>query len=119
MSNENATTKKEYDFTIRSDNRNADLRFNGDKIATNWNRWVNGRDDTRWTEWDLYSTESGKFVYVESDVSLWQGESNFVRAEVFVSLNEFREYFLSSRDTLSSFEKEFLSGAGIELVEEI
>jgi len=62
-------------------------------------RWMHGRDSTRWTE--IYRTPVGRYVQIK--VSLWQGESNHV-------------HFIDEHDaayTLSGALEEHISEAGM------
>ena len=111
---------KKKQYRIRTNNRNTDLRFTGEEVASWSNRIIgNGGDSSRWREWDLYKTDSGKFVYIQNDVTLWQGESDRKIAKIFDSLDAVGKYFISKTDRLTTDEKEFLDQCGIELIEDI
>lgn len=59
-----------------------DLKFKGELLASASDRWIAGREQTRWTEIAVYKTESGKYVIAWESITLWQGELNSYRAKV-------------------------------------
>ena len=65
-----------------------DLRFTGEMLANVSNRWLAGREQTRWTEITAYKTESGKYVIAWEFITLWQGEMNTCKATVCGMVSE-------------------------------
>ena len=65
-------------FTIRRDGKK-DLVFDGEKLAD-----VDDSDyqSTRWSEIDIYRTDSGKYVVAQVYRTRWQGEEDSHRADV-------------------------------------
>ncbi len=59
-----------------------DLKFKGELLASASDRWIAGREQTRWTEIAVYKTESGKYVIAWESITLWQGELNGYHAKV-------------------------------------
>ena len=105
---------------IRCDNHREDLVFDGRLMASQDNRWVNGRDQTRYSNLSLYVTDSGKYVYHYEYITLWQGESSTSNVQIYDTLAEFKEAFLADgREMISDFEKDFLAEAGIPLIKRI
>ena len=107
------------EYTIRADNHREDLVFDGELIASGDNSWVNGKNETRYSKLSLYLTTSEKYVYHSEYISLWIGESSTSIVEIYDSLKEFKEAFLTDREGISDFEKDFLKEAGIPLVKRI
>ena len=104
---------------IRADNHLEDISFEGKVIGSWWGKEINGPNSSRWNEWYLYETCSGKIVYRLSYITQWQGESSSVEVHIFDSIAEFKDFFTSDKDTLSNNEKGFLDECGIDLVKEI
>jgi len=62
-----------------------DIAFVGKKVAETSTR---GNSSTRWQEYTVYQTKSGKYVIAGTSISLWQGESNTHHAEVYSNLDD-------------------------------
>lgn len=60
-----------------------DLSFTGELVASASSQWQNGRDQTRWTELEIYLTSGGRWVYSRAYVTRWQGEQGGNEAHVF------------------------------------
>ena len=100
-------------FTLTNDD-SPNLKFKGEKIAEASDHWIQGQDQTRWTELDLYRTEGGKFVCQESGISQWQGESSSHRAAAVETEEEVIKFFGQS-----ALAKEIYSDANINAAVEI
>lgn len=110
VQNDTATPKS---FKVnRTDER--PLRFRGEKIADADGKWLNGRQQTRWTEIRIYRTTGGNLVGVIEDVTLWQGEHGSTAARVCRSEAELIEYLGTSELAKAAYAE-----AEIECVEEI
>ena len=104
---------------IRADNHLEDISFDGEVIGSWGSKETNGPNSSRWEEWTLYKTLSGKFVYEFVYRTLWQGESDDVQVHIFDSIDEFKEFFVYDKDSLSRHEKDFLDECKIEIVKEV
>lgn len=60
-------------ITVERDN-DADLRFEGEQIASASSHHFEGPRNIRWTELSLYRTKGGKLVCSETGCTRWQGE---------------------------------------------
>lgn len=85
-----------------------DLRFLGEILAESSNKWVAGKDKTRWHELTLYRTASGKYVLQDDYWTLWQGEENSRTVEVFNTAEELLEFMIDEEGSLSDLEKQIL-----------
>ena len=74
-------------FTIRRDG-DKDLTFNGLRLGSGSDHESNGSQDSRWSEIDIYRTDSGKYVVAQVYRTQWQGESESHHAEVCESAAE-------------------------------
>ena len=109
------------EYKIMSDNRNETLKFEGKLIGSGSNK---GLKDTRWTTWSLYKSLSGRYIYVHANLTMWEGEKDYVESHIFDSIDKFEEFFIQQCEeinerTLSRYQKEFLEEVGIELIEEV
>lgn len=76
-------------ITVKNDNA-PDLRFTGELMATASSR---SNDTTRWTELELYKTQTGKFVCSEIGYTQWQGERDHYKAKACNSVEEVTQFF--------------------------
>lgn len=76
-------------ITVKNDNA-PDIRFTGELMGT-----ASSRDNntTRWTELELYKTQTGKFVCSETGYTIWQGERDRYNAKVCDSVEEVTQFF--------------------------
>ena len=58
------------------------LRFKGKMLGSASSHWINGVEQNRWTEYEIYKTETGKYVVAISSITCWQGEVNSYQVEV-------------------------------------
>ncbi|MDE2439245.1 MAG: hypothetical protein KGN01_07700 [Patescibacteria group bacterium] len=63
-------------------------KFQGTMQACTSTRWVDGREQTRWTEKTLYTTASGKFVIAMANVTCWEGEQDTYSYDILNNLDE-------------------------------
>jgi hypothetical protein len=63
-------------------------KFKGIWLAGTTTEWAGGRQQSRWTEEDLYLLESGKFLVATVHRTLWQGEQNRYSYEILDSTEE-------------------------------
>ena len=61
---------------------NKDLAFTGVKIGSGSDHEHQGPQNSRWSEIDIYRTDSGKYVVSQVFRTQWQGEENSHRADV-------------------------------------
>ena len=112
-------------FKIRCDNFNEDLVFTGEKIATGGNRSTYGDAQNRYNYYELYRSESGKYIFVDEYVTHWQGETGSRNGYILDSVDDLKLHIIErdgmrpEDDFLSEWEKEFLEEAGIDLVIEV
>jgi hypothetical protein len=59
-----------------------------EELAFVSNRWVAGREQTRWDEKQVVKTVKGKYVLYEGYVTLWQGEESTSKYRVFDTLED-------------------------------
>lgn len=76
-------------ITVKNDNA-PDIRFTGELMEMASSR---SNDTTRWTELELYKTQTGKFVCSEIGYSQWQGERDHYKAKVCNSVEEVTQFF--------------------------
>ena len=101
-------------FTVTRDGKK-DLSFTGVLIGSGSDHEHQGPQNTRWSEIDMYRTDSGKYVVAQVYRTQWQGEEGSRRAEVVGSPAEVLE-LLSWEDeegnnSLSNLAKEALEAA--------
>jgi len=70
-----------------------DVKFSGNIIAFESSRNML-RSDTRWSEYTVYKTESGKIVFFEQSITLWQGEEDKDWVHTFESIEDFKEWVI-------------------------
>lgn len=58
------------------------LRFKGKMLGSASSHRINGVEQNRWTEYEIYKTETGKYVVAISSITCWQGEVNSYQVEV-------------------------------------
>ena len=106
-------------FKIRSDNHVNDLTFVGKSVAYGTERRNNTQTDSRYSSYELFETESGKYVLVDEYTTHWQGEDGSRKAFIFDSINDVKGFIVDDRDSVPEWQKEFLDDCGIFLVKEI
>ena len=72
------------------------VRFKGELLASASGRWFNGVEQTRWTDYDLYKTDTGKYVVAISSITCWQGESDRYQVEVCSTPEEVYNFLTDS-----------------------
>ena len=77
------------------------LRFKGEMLGSASSHWINGVEQNRWTEYEIYKTETGKYVVAITHVTCWQGEVNGYQAEVCNTPEEVYD-FLTDNDGYGS-----------------
>lgn len=100
-------TETASEITLNRDGERK-LKFKGWKLASVNNRWINGVNQTRWQVLTAYKTTGNNYVLCRESVSLWQGESNHLSAEIFKSIDE----FVAEVDGVTDLEKELLDELG-------
>ena len=90
------------------------LRFKGELIGEGGGKWHNGREQTRWTEIEIYRTTGGNLVGVNAYVTLWQGESGTTDARVCKSEAELVEFLGTSEIAKAAYKE-----AGIDIAEDV
>lgn len=88
-----------------------DLKFTGELLATVSNKWVAGKDNTRWHELSLYKAKSGKYVLQRVYVTLWQGELGNHAAAAYDTAEEVLDALTDEDGGLSDLDKELLQEA--------
>ncbi|MCL4473881.1 MAG: hypothetical protein M1455_08090 [Actinobacteria bacterium] len=68
-------------YRVRRDGKK-DLSFTGINIAEASDHEHQGPQNTRWSEIEIYKTDSGKYVVAQVYRTRWQGEEDSHRAEV-------------------------------------
>ncbi len=74
-------TEETKQFTVTRDGKK-DLSFTGVHIAVASDHEHQGPQNTRWSEIDIYRTDSGKYVVAQVYRTRWQGEEDSHRADV-------------------------------------
>jgi hypothetical protein len=69
-----------------------DLSFTGQLVASASSQWVNGKDQTRWNEIEVYQTAGGKWVYSRAYITRWQGEACSNEAHIFETAEQLVDY---------------------------
>lgn len=100
-------------ITVERDN-DADLRFQGEQIASASSYHFEGSRNIRWTELTLYKTAGGKLVAEEVGRTRWQGERTRYSAYVAESSAELVEQM-----GYGWLAKELYDAAGIDYAVEI
>jgi len=101
-------TMKEF---LLTNDGNHDVRFVGEEIAFVAS---DKRNSTRWEEFHLYRTNSGKFVCWNIHRTIWQGEHDSFEVAVFASEPEIIVFF-----GLSDTAKRLYRAAGIDATIEV
>ncbi len=68
-------------FTVTRDGKK-DLQFTGVKIGSGSDHEHQGPQNSRWSEIDIFRTDSGRYVVAQVFRTRWQGEEDSRRAEV-------------------------------------
>lgn len=84
-------------ITVKNDNA-PDIRFTGELMARVKSSPAQAHpsysnNTGRWTELELYKTQTGKFVCLEIGCTQWQGEHNRYNAKVCDSVEEVTQFF--------------------------
>ena len=66
-------------------------RFRGLLVGEADTHWIGEREQTRWTETELYVTEKGKYVLAVEHVTCWQGEMDSYTYSIHDSLDEIED----------------------------
>ena len=90
------------------------LSFIGTEIGNASSRGLNS---TRWSAVAIYQTQGGRFIAQVDDVSLWQGERDYCRAQSFASFGDLVDW-LRCDGELSSVAQEAIENA-VEAVPEL
>ena len=93
-----------------------DLRFTGEHLgkSTSWTH--SGSNNNRWAEIVLYKTKGGKYVSVETYVTLWEGESDSSVVYILDKLEAVLDHF---EEPWEDYVKEFLKNLNILGYEDI
>jgi hypothetical protein len=80
-------------------------------------RWIAGREQTRWSELEVVRTAKGKYVLRDEYVSMWQGEQGSITYTVYDTLDE----LVATLDPTKPLERKLLNKMGLleSLSEEI
>lgn len=73
-----------YKTHTAKDEEGTRYRFRGAKLCGWWNKLIAGREQSRWTEEDLYALEKGGYLIARAHVSMWQGEKDTYEIERFL-----------------------------------
>jgi hypothetical protein len=97
----------------RTDGRRP-LSFEGELLAEVKDRWVSGREHTRWHELRAYRTASGRYVLEVEYVTQWQGEQGSCRAEVYDTMEALVEAVERLEDAPPRLQSLLLEAIGAE-----
>jgi len=89
---ENEKEMEEMEEIVVKRDGERDLAFVGRLIASESTRTNNGPNNSRWNDYSVYRTKSGKYVFADEFTTLWQGEDDQANAGVFNSLEELFKY---------------------------
>lgn len=78
------------EFVLRNDG-NADIAFTGFRLG--WASSIHPKNNKRWTDLNLYVTETGRYICEEIGRSTEPGETNRCTVEVADSLPDVFEFF--------------------------
>jgi len=92
-----------------------DLAFVGRLIASESTRTNNS---SRWNDYSVYKTKSGKYVFSDRFHSMWEGEDDLANAGVYNSLEELFK-FLENTYEMSFVVKSLAEQLGYEMTEHI
>jgi hypothetical protein len=98
------------EYTVTRDGQK-DLRFSGELLAEVNNKWVAGKDNSRWHELSLYKTAGGKYVLHEVFRTQWQGEIDRHGAAVYGTAEEVLDTLTCEDGGLSELDKKLLQRA--------
>jgi len=71
---------------------NRPLRFVGEQIENESTKWINGKQQNRWSEIGLYRTKNNLYVLAINYYTCWQGEQDHYRADIFDSIEDVAAY---------------------------
>jgi len=97
----------------RDEERN--LSFTGRIIADYSDK---GYRDTRWSNYRLYVTVKGKYIFEREDITLWQGEQDGHSAIVFDNSTDLINW-LEKNYGMTDMVKEFAESVGVDISENI
>jgi len=113
-------TEHEQMSVERDGKRN--LSFQGVLIAEEDNRWIAGREGTRWDEYALYRTKGGGFVLAHTYRTLWQGELSSHEAwigDTAEAVLDQAKYLDGDQEVYPQTIKELAEKAGVDLSEHL
>jgi len=77
-------------------------KFKAADLCGWWNKWIAGREQTRWTEEELFQLENGTYLVTVEYVSQWQGEPTEYRIDRYEKLEELSQHLLDKlRDEIT------------------
>ena len=94
---------------------NLDLKFKGELLASASDRWIAGKEQTRWTEISVYRTDTGKLVIAWEYITLWQGELSGYQAKVCEMVTEVTAELMSTDSDGTAY----FSNVAKELLDEL
>lgn len=97
-------------FLIERD-RGEDIAFEGEELAQISDRWVGGKEQSRWTKYALYKTESDRYVLYEAFKMGREGQVVNKRASVFRSAEEVADWVIGDDDIVSNLKKRLFENA--------
>jgi hypothetical protein len=84
--------------------------FHGEQIGSSTTK---GMNSTRWTNVEVYRTQSGKYIVGIADITCWQGERDSFSAEVFGTIDEAVSHI---EETVPSLAEEIAEELGVSEV---
>lgn len=95
------------------------IAFNGRLLAKDSTRSVNGPNQTRWQVCSIYETDSKKYIVGIENVTCWQGERDFDRADVFDKIEDAITHIEEHAPALVEGVIRLLKKDGISVVERV
>jgi hypothetical protein len=105
---------KTENFVLKRDGER-NLSFTGQLIADYSDK---GYNSSRWTDYRLYQTVGGKYIFESEYITLWQGEQDGHSAIVFDNIARLVK-FLEDNYGMSDMVKEFAVSLGVDLSEKV
>ena len=87
------------------------LRFKPSNEWLSSNRTVSGGNSNRWTTVVIYKTKGGKYVARISSYTIWEGESDYHKAESFGTPTEVIDYLRNDEGHLGRVSQDAIKSA--------
>jgi len=99
-----------YNTHTAKDEDGRRYRFEASKLCGWWDRWRAGKEQSRWTEKDLYALKQGGYLVATAHLSQWQGELTTYAIERYEKISD-----IEHQGLLDELRSEIVSETGLKV----